>query len=438
MNQVSAPLTPTTPAELAEAVRSQPRVLAVGARTKPRLSQVPDDVALLSTRALRGIVEYEPDEFTFTALAGTSVREIGQALAEKGQYLPFDPMWLEAGATLGGTVAAGVSGPGRFRFGGVRDFILGVRFVDGQGRLLRMGGKVVKNCAGFDLPKFFVGSLGRFGVLAEITFKVFPAPASRLTLKLTTSGAEAAAKVLTDAANSRWEPDALDLLPDGKTVCLRLAGPASALETISREVLARWPGQALSAAEADAALVRTARVPLGARRRRAGRKWPSRPAVVPSLDAAARSLDGTRVHFSAGGNVAFVSLPSSVPAPPCRSGCALWVPAGRYALRQCAPLVRRAHDLRHRPRGQAGAGPAKPFPAHRRLMLHSIQPEKHGPLGEPMAHAVQACVHCGFCLSVCPTYAELGQEMDSPRGRIVLMKQVLEGNLVVGCRPTAH
>ncbi len=62
-------------------------------------------------------------------------------------------------------------------------------------------------------------------------------------------------------------------------------------------------------------------------------------------------------------------------------------------------------------------------------MLHSIQPEKHGPLGEPMTHAVQACVHCGFCLSVCPTYAELGQEMDSPRGRIVLMKQVLEGSL---------
>ena len=63
----------------------------------------------------------------------------------------------------------------------MRDFILGVRFVDGLGRLLRMGGKVVKNCAGFDLPKFFVGSLGRFGVLAEVTFKVFPAPASRLT-----------------------------------------------------------------------------------------------------------------------------------------------------------------------------------------------------------------------------------------------------------------
>ena len=113
-------------------------------------------------------------EFTFTALAGTPVREIAAALAERGQYLPFDPMLREAGATLGGTVAAGLSGPGRFRYGGLRDFILGVRFVDGEGRLLRLGGKVVKNAAGFDLPKFFVGSLGRFGVLAEMTFKVFP------------------------------------------------------------------------------------------------------------------------------------------------------------------------------------------------------------------------------------------------------------------------
>jgi glycolate oxidase FAD binding subunit len=219
-------------------------------------------------------------------------------------------MWLEGGATLGGTVAAGLSGPGRFRFGGVRDFILGVRFVDGRGRLLRMGGKVVKNCAGFDLPKFFVGSLGRYGVLVELTFKVFPAPDSRLTLRLTTNGAEAAAKVLTEAANSRWEVDALDLLPDGKTVCLRLAGPAPALEAISREVLARWPGQVLSAAEADAVWTELREF----RWAHSGGvlvKVAITPAVVPSLDAAARSLDGTRVHVSAGGNVAFVSLPPS-------------------------------------------------------------------------------------------------------------------------------
>jgi FAD/FMN-containing dehydrogenase len=99
-------------------------------------------------------------------------------------------MLVDSGATLGGTVAAGLSGAGRFRFGGLRDFILGVRFVDGTGRVLRMGGKVVKDAAGFDLPKFFVGSLGRFGVLAQITFKVFPRPASTMTLRLSAATLE--------------------------------------------------------------------------------------------------------------------------------------------------------------------------------------------------------------------------------------------------------
>src|SRR4051812_30056493 len=176
-------LAPGSVKELVDAVRSTPHLLAVGAGTKPRLSAV--DAVKLSTARLRGIIEYDPSEFTFTAAAGTTIREIAATLEERGQYLPFDPMLVAAGATLGGTVAAGLSGPGRFRFGGLRDFILGVRFVDGMGRLLRMGGKVVKNAAGFDLPKFFVGSLGRFGVLAEMTFKVFPRPIASRTLRLT-------------------------------------------------------------------------------------------------------------------------------------------------------------------------------------------------------------------------------------------------------------
>jgi len=124
-------MTPKTLPELRDAVLSAPRVIAVGAETKPRLSAV--DAAKISTRQLSGITEYEPSEFTFTALAGTPVKEIIAALAEKGQYLPFDPMHVEAGSTIGGVVASGLSGPGRFRYGGVRDFILGVRFVDGLG-----------------------------------------------------------------------------------------------------------------------------------------------------------------------------------------------------------------------------------------------------------------------------------------------------------------
>jgi glycolate oxidase FAD binding subunit len=302
---------PASLTELVDAVRSAPRLLAVGAGTKPRLAAV--DAVKLSLTRLRGMLEYEPSEFTFTALAGTPVQEIAEALGARGQYLPFDPLCAKAGATLGGTVASGLSGPGRFRFGGLRDFILGVRFVDGGGRLLRMGGKVVKNAAGFDLPKFFVGSLGRFGVLAEMTFKVFPRPAATLTLRLPAATMVEAARILEEAARTRWEADALEVLPAGGGVCVRLAGPETALREISREILARWPGEILGAADAaslwsalgeftwaydDGALLKVV-VTLE---------------VLPALDEKLRAIDGALAHVSAGGNAAYVSLPPGTAA----------------------------------------------------------------------------------------------------------------------------
>ena len=222
-------ISPASLIELRDAVLSAPRVIAVGAETKPRLSAV--EAVRISTRQLSGITEYDPSEFTFTALAGTPVREIIAALAERGQYLPFDPLLVEAGSTIGGVVASGMSGPGRFRFGGVRDFILGVQFVDGMGRLLRLGGKVVKNAAGFDVPKFLVGSLGRFGVIGEVTFKVFPKPAETLTLSMPFD-TDKMARI----ANSRFEAAALDVLPGGETMLVKLAGPGGALEVLAREI----------------------------------------------------------------------------------------------------------------------------------------------------------------------------------------------------------
>ena len=153
MTTTAPALTPGSVPELVDAVRSTRRVIAIGAGTKPRLAQVGDEFSRISMTKLAGIIDYEPSEFTFTALAGTPVKTIVAELSQSGQYLPFDPLLADAGATLGGTVASGLSGPGRFRFGGLRDFILGVRFVDGDGRLLRLGGRVVKNAAGFDVPK---------------------------------------------------------------------------------------------------------------------------------------------------------------------------------------------------------------------------------------------------------------------------------------------
>ena len=163
-------------------IQGQKKVYVQGGGSKTALACADGDVGQISTARLSGMLEYEPDEFTFTALAGTPVSEVEHILAEQNQYLPFDPVLVDSGATLGGTLAAGLSGAGRYRYGGVRDFILGVEFLDGMGELVRSGGKVVKNAAGFDLPKFMVGSLGCFGALVKLSFKVLPRPESTATL----------------------------------------------------------------------------------------------------------------------------------------------------------------------------------------------------------------------------------------------------------------
>ncbi len=339
-------IAPATVAGLAEAVLAHPRVLAVGAGTKPRLSATDAGCVPLSTRALAGVVEYEPDEYTFTALAGTPLRDLVGTLAERGQYLPFDPPLVERGATLGGTVAAGLSGPGRLRFGGLRDFILGVRFVDGRGRLLRLGGKVVKNAAGFDLPKFFVGGLGRFGVLAELTFKVFPRPPASLTLRLPLGSPAEAVSCFAAIGRSRWEAEAVDLVPDGDALLVRLAGPAAPLGALAREILAHRPGEILDG-DVAADAWRGLNEQLWADAGDTLLKIALAPGRVPELLAAVRALGG-RAHVSAAGNVAFVALPPSAdpaglgfPALTLRGPGPLWIrppPAPRVAAAVKAAL----------------------------------------------------------------------------------------------------
>jgi glycolate oxidase FAD binding subunit len=227
-------LRPTTPQEVQEAVLTHPRLRPRGAGTKPALSSPKEGEALLDLSGLRGILEYEPEEFVFTALAGTPLGEIEAALKAHGQYLPFDPPLLGKGATLGGTVAAGLSGPMRHRYGGVRDFILGVRFVDGEGRLVRGGGKVVKNAAGFPFHRLMVGSLGAFGVMVELSFKVFPRPRATRTLRVAMPGLEEALAALERLRLLPLDLLALDLLPPA-TLELRLGGfPESVKERLEK------------------------------------------------------------------------------------------------------------------------------------------------------------------------------------------------------------
>ena len=145
----------------------------------------------LNTGDYRGIVSYEPTELVITARGGTPLAEVEAALHEKGQMLPFEPPHFGPGATLGGCVAAGLSGPRRPYTGAVRDFVLGVRILDGKGDDLRFGGQVMKNVAGYDVSRLMAGSLGTLGLLLEVSLKVLPRPAVEATLHLKCSGEEA-------------------------------------------------------------------------------------------------------------------------------------------------------------------------------------------------------------------------------------------------------
>jgi glycolate oxidase FAD binding subunit len=130
----------------------------------------------------RGIVAYEPTELVVTARAGTPLAEIEAALAANNQMLPFEPPHFTEQTTLGGMVAAGLSGPRRPWGGSVRDAVLGVKLLNGRGEVLRLGGQVMKNVAGYDVSRLMVGALGTLGVLLEVSVKVLPRPACERTL----------------------------------------------------------------------------------------------------------------------------------------------------------------------------------------------------------------------------------------------------------------
>ena len=220
-------LMPASVAELQDAVRAHAAVTVRGRATKAPAGPAPASVAL-EVSALSGMLDYSPDECVFTARAGTPLRDIAAALGAHGHYLPFDPPLVEAGATIGGTVAAGLSGSERYRYGGIRDFLIGARIVDGEGRLLRSGGQVVKNAAGFLLHHAMVGSHGRLGVLTEVTFKVFPAPEARATLHVACNSVAGAADAVRAVEMAGRDVAALDF-DDAGRLWLRVAGRKAGL-----------------------------------------------------------------------------------------------------------------------------------------------------------------------------------------------------------------
>ena len=166
---------------LAAAVDKQPLRIR-GGGTKDFYGNPPEG-ELLETAGHAGIVAYEPTELVVTVRAGTRLAELEAALAEQGQMLAFEPPHF-GDATVGGCVAAGLSGPRRATAGAARDYVLGVKLLSGSGEILNFGGQVMKNVAGYDVSRLVTGAMGTLGLLLEVSLKVLPKPHAEATLRL--------------------------------------------------------------------------------------------------------------------------------------------------------------------------------------------------------------------------------------------------------------
>lgn len=186
----------------------------------------------LSTRALSCIVSYEPSELVITALAGTPLAELEALLASQGQCLAFEPPHFGAASTVGGMVAAGLSGPARANVGAVRDFVLGLEMINGQGEVLRYGGQVMKNVAGYDVSRLMAGSWGTLGVITEVSLKVLPTAPAEATLRFDRCSQKQALDWLNHWGGQPLPLNASNWLEeDGKgTLYLRLRGARAAVQ----------------------------------------------------------------------------------------------------------------------------------------------------------------------------------------------------------------
>ncbi len=169
-----------------QAAKSQQALCIVGGNSKYFYGNPPAiEQTWLDVTGYQGIVDYEPSELVITARAGTLLQDLEQELEQRGQMLAFEPPHFSPATTLGGCIAAGLSGPRRAYAGAVRDFVLGCKLLDGQGRLLSFGGQVMKNVAGYDVSRLMTGAMGTLGILTEISLKVLPRPPMERTLVMT-------------------------------------------------------------------------------------------------------------------------------------------------------------------------------------------------------------------------------------------------------------
>ena len=224
-----------------QAIERRRPVRIRGSGSKDFYGGVPKGEVIDTTR-YTGIVDYAPEELVITARAGTPLAEIEAALAAQGQMLPFEPPHFGPRATLGGCVAAGLSGPRRASLGAVRDFVLGVHMMDGNADALRFGGQVMKNVAGYDVSRVMAGSLGTLGLILEVSLKVLPRPKAEATVQFECD------EVLALDKMNRWAGEPLPISATcyhDQVLTLRLSGAETAVQAAQ----AKLGGQALAAGE---------------------------------------------------------------------------------------------------------------------------------------------------------------------------------------------